>query len=93
MLPRVLAGSYEKYKQDTALFTTWLAQTAAACGYKSKGIQRQNHTSEATRSELSKLPPSSTHRLKGKERKAAKAAAAKPAEKSKENAKAEPVTT
>lgn len=34
MLPPSLAGSYQQYKEDTTVFTTWLAKTAIACGYK-----------------------------------------------------------
>ncbi|TVY81856.1 hypothetical protein LSUE1_G002898 [Lachnellula suecica] len=34
MLPNVLAGSYQRYKTDTATFTTWLSNAAMACGYE-----------------------------------------------------------
>ena len=85
MLPDFLAGSYERYKQDTALFTTWLATAAAKCGYKPKATKRQ-HFEQSRPAEppvsigRSKVPqaavfgPTSapTGRLKGKERKAAK---------------------
>ena len=33
MLPDFLAGSYKRYKEDTLVFTTWLAKAAQACGY------------------------------------------------------------
>jgi hypothetical protein len=35
MIPGSLAGSYQQYKNDTNVFTTWLSKAAAACGYKS----------------------------------------------------------
>ena len=85
MLPDFLAGSYKKYKQDTALFTTWLAQAAAACGYKPK-VKRSQDPDQSVKvksqaagepSGVSKPTLSSTGRLKGKERKAAKDAADK----------------
>ena len=41
MLSKFLSSSYERYKQDTALFTTWLAKVATSCGYqlaKTKGV-------------------------------------------------------
>jgi len=34
MHPELVAGSYKRYKTDTNTFTTWLAKSAAACGYK-----------------------------------------------------------
>jgi hypothetical protein len=34
MLPELLAGSYQRYKSDTNVFTTWLSTTATKCGYK-----------------------------------------------------------
>ena len=89
MLPDFLAGSYQRYKQDTALFTTWLAKAAASCGYKPQAKKRQLSKPGPTKppapiesSQVSKaaipepvVPP--TRRLKGKERKAAKDAANK----------------
>ncbi|KAL8843498.1 MAG: hypothetical protein Q9170_000002 [Blastenia crenularia] len=41
MLPEFLAGSYKRYKQDTALFTTWLTKAATSVGYKPKALKRQ----------------------------------------------------
>jgi hypothetical protein len=35
MIPGSLVGSYQQYKNDTNVFTTWLSKAAAACGYKS----------------------------------------------------------
>ncbi len=95
MVPRFLAGSYERYKQDTALFTTWLAQTAATCGYKPTEIHRQDVTSESAKPGSNNLSGSNGPRLKGKDRKAAKDAAAKEnkAKPSMGDAKAEAVTT
>ena len=42
MLPEFLASSYRRYKEDTALFTTWLAKAAAASGYKPKTTERRD---------------------------------------------------
>lgn len=88
MLPDFLAGSYKRYKQDTAFFTTWLAKTAAACGYRPKATEHRHteqsgpikppvpiacsEVSGAVTPEAALLP---SRRLKGKERKATKAAA------------------
>ncbi|KAI4174144.1 MAG: hypothetical protein LQ343_002479 [Gyalolechia ehrenbergii] len=81
MLPEFLAGSYKRYKQDTALFTTWLAKAAASVGYKPNSTKR----SPSDQPVLSKPPVATgssgvtkpSGRLKGKERKAAKDAADK----------------
>lgn len=59
---------YQRYKKDTALFTTWLTNTAKACGWKSSkaaqrsplGVVSVNRVSTQTKSQ----------RLKGKARKA-----------------------
>ncbi len=90
MLPDFLAGSYQRYKQDTALFTTWLAKAAASCGYKPKATKRQHSEqlgstkdsaptgcSEAPKAAIPELALPSAGRLKGKERKAAQEAADK----------------
>lgn len=90
MLPEFLAGSYKRYKQDTALFTTWLANTAASCGYKPEATKRQHSEQPASvkpsaATSYSGVPKPantgpplpSTGRLKGRERKVAKDAAAK----------------
>ena len=34
-LPAFLSSSYQQYKEDQKVFTTWLYQAAKACGYKS----------------------------------------------------------
>ena len=88
MLPDFLAGSYERYKQDTALFTTWLAKAAITCGYKPQATKRQpseqpgpikspasKGSSDIPKAPISKTALPLTGRLKGKERKAAKDAA------------------
>ncbi|KAK6389984.1 hypothetical protein LTR65_006036 [Meristemomyces frigidus] len=41
MLPEFLAGSYKRYKEDTDVFTIWLAKAAGACGYTSTDVARQ----------------------------------------------------
>ncbi|KAG8526668.1 uncharacterized protein KY384_008097 [Bacidia gigantensis] len=86
MLPEFLAGSYKRYKQDTALFTTWLAKAAASCGYKPNATEKSTtqHTGSTAKiasdqdlgtstSSKTGYVPSATGRLKGKDRKAAKA--------------------
>ncbi|KAI4131242.1 MAG: hypothetical protein LQ338_001336 [Usnochroma carphineum] len=81
MLPEFLAGSYKRYKQDTALFTTWLAKAAASCGYKPNVTQRhqseQAGPSKSPAAKENSEAPKAGGRLKGKERKAAKDAAAR----------------
>ncbi|MCJ1287916.1 hypothetical protein MMC26_007268 [Xylographa opegraphella] len=62
MLPDFLESSYKRYKAHTTVFTTWLAETAARCGFVS-----------SHRSTNPVHPPST--RLKGKARKEAQAAA------------------
>ncbi|MCJ1353173.1 MAG: hypothetical protein MMC33_003158 [Icmadophila ericetorum] len=81
MLPDFLASSYERYKQDTALFTTWLTQAAARCGFKSNDIKQQerdvtlNSNPGPSMSVVSNAGEPSSSRLKGKDRKLAKQAA------------------
>lgn len=96
MLPEFLAGSYKRYKQDTALFTTWLANTAASCGYKPEATKRRHSeqpapvkTSAAT--SYSDVPKPA--RLKGKERKIAKDAAAKAKKANGDISEAQPPST
>ena len=78
MIPEFLAGSYKKYKQDTALFTTWLANAAASCGYKPEATKRPHSEQPAQVKPVnSESPLPSTPKLKGRERKLARDAAAK----------------
>ena len=78
MIPDFLAGSYKKYKQDTALFTTWLANAAASCGYKPEATKRPHSEQPAqVKPANSESPLPSTPKLKGRERKLARDAAAK----------------
>lgn len=71
MLPEGLVGSYNRYKEDTTVFTTWLSKAAIACGYQApKTICRDENDSRKQDNQ----GPSS--RLKGKARKEAKAATA-----------------
>ena len=80
VLPEFLAGSYKRYKEDTSLFTIWLAQAATACGWKSTRAKRYKQP-QATNKEvpsahlLQTNPGNPSSRLKGRERKATKAAA------------------
>ncbi|MCJ1291086.1 hypothetical protein MMC34_002629 [Xylographa carneopallida] len=62
MLPEFLESSYKRYKADTTVFTTWLAETAAKCGF----VSSYNST---------KPVQTPSARLKGKARKEAKDAA------------------
>lgn len=78
MLPRVLSGSYRRYKEDTDVFTTWLSEAAKACGYKPVA-RPQNTTAAASSSSTPAAAtkngaPKKSVRLKGKERKLAKEA-------------------
>ena len=78
MIPDFLAGSYKRYKQDTALFTTWLASAAASCGYKPEATKRPpSEQSSQSKSRTSETSLPSTPKLKGRERKLARDAAAK----------------
>lgn len=78
MIPDFLAGSYKRYKQDTALFTTWLANAAASSGYKPQATKRPHSEQPAqVKSVNSDSPLPSTPKLKGRERKLARDAAAK----------------
>lgn len=70
MLPKVLAGSYNRYKEDTAVFTTWLSKAAIACGYQAPKVARQEKTEPKKQKDQG-----SAGRLKGKARKEAKEAA------------------
>ncbi|KAL8756939.1 MAG: hypothetical protein Q9199_002582 [Rusavskia elegans] len=72
MLREVLAGSYKRYKQDIALFVTWLAKAASSVGYVPNGTKhRQSQQPEPLAAE-----PKGAQ-VKGKARKAAKDAAGK----------------
>ncbi|KAI4160276.1 MAG: hypothetical protein LQ342_005868 [Letrouitia transgressa] len=90
MLPDFLAGSYKRYKQDTAVFTTWLAKAAASSGYKPKATKSQQSKQPGSAKSLAAAERSlildspavdlalpTSGRLKGKARKAAKEAADK----------------
>ena len=85
MLPDFLAGSYKRYKEDTALFTTWLTKAAASSGYKPRAIKHQDSEAgpskplaTAKSSEVIETLATATNlsgRLKGKDRKAEKISA------------------
>jgi hypothetical protein len=63
MLPGFLVSTYRKYKEDTSIFTKWLCDNGAKCGY---------HLTKSTQNET---PTKTAPRLKGKARKQAKEAA------------------
>lgn len=71
MLPDILVSSYQRYKEDTNVFATWLSQAARSCRYEAPEL-------DAKVPMPSKAAPSvviAPQRLKGKARKEAKAAA------------------
>lgn len=70
MLPEILSSSYKRYKEDTNVFTTWLTSAAKSCGYSIKANQQKAAKLEP-QSEVPKAP-----KLKGRERKLAREAAA-----------------
>ncbi|CAL8575762.1 hypothetical protein XPA_001666 [Xanthoria parietina] len=70
MLPEILFSSYQRYKEDTNVFTTWLSQAARSCGFKLPNLgPSQPEKSKSANNSENKAP-----RLKGKARKEAKAA-------------------
>ena len=71
MIPELLHGSYQRYKEDTNVFTTWLSQAARACGCKLAGKKSEKPQSPESSSGPKPIAP----RLKGKARKDAKAQA------------------
>ena len=72
MLPDILFSSYQRYKEDTNIFTTWLSQAARSCGYTAPGLEKQDTIPAKAAKSIATAAP----RLKGKARKEAKAAAA-----------------
>lgn len=74
MLPQILLGSYKRYKEDTNVFTTWLSQSAKACGYKLPDLQPDDVLQSKKQLILNQNPQPSSTRLKGKARKEAKKA-------------------
>jgi hypothetical protein len=56
--PDFLAGSYKRYKADTNVFTAWLSQSTAACGYIAPKTTRQQPTPP---SNLPTPPPKAPH--------------------------------
>ncbi|KAI4250747.1 MAG: hypothetical protein L6R42_008645 [Xanthoria sp. 1 TBL-2021] len=78
MLQEFLAGSYKRYKQDIALFITWLAKAASSVGYIPNGTKHgQSQQTEPLAAEPTQSAVPKGARLKGKARKAAKDAAGK----------------
>lgn len=70
-LPAFLSSSYQQYKEDQKVFTTWLHQTARACGYKSKPTDRKDPVAKLPKA-AAPVITNPTQRLKGKARKQAK---------------------
>ncbi|KAM0187797.1 hypothetical protein ACHAPI_010948 [Fusarium lateritium] len=66
MLPQALVSVYREYKKDTNSIASWLASTAKECGYPADLLS--NTSSEQNKPQ----EPSTTGRLKGKARAAAK---------------------
>lgn len=72
MLPDILFSSYQRYKEDTNVFTTWLSQAARSCGYNRSRLEKEDLIlAKPAQSNATAAP-----RLKGKARKEAKAAGA-----------------
>jgi len=74
MAPSIYASSYQRYKEDTSVFTTWLSNTAQGCGYKVQANEAATSNGSAKLHAHTHAPPSAP-RLKGKHRKLAKQAA------------------
>ncbi|CAH0045823.1 unnamed protein product [Clonostachys solani] len=64
MLPSQLSGVYRQYKEDTDSVAAWLASTAKSCGYPADLLASPSWDA----------PQAKSNRLKGKQRKQAKAA-------------------
>ncbi|KAK5731784.1 hypothetical protein LTR17_011135 [Elasticomyces elasticus] len=73
MAPSVYSSSYQRYKEDTSVFTTWLSNAAKSCGYVVKADETT--APQAVPSHAHTGGPPKATRLKGKERKLAKQAA------------------
>lgn len=70
-------STYQRYKRDTTLFTTWLSSTAQTLGWRPASKPSSNEQQPATTVKTTTNPPANQKsvRLKGKARKAAKDAA------------------
>lgn len=75
-------STYQRYKRDTTLFTTWLSNTAKALGWRpankpSFNVQKPAATEKTATEKTATSAPAAQKsvRLKGKARKAAKDAA------------------
>lgn len=77
MLPQILVGSYKRYKEDTNVFTTWLSQSAKACGFNLPSFHPDDGSKLREPTNLHQNPEASSIRLKGKARKEAKKATGK----------------
>ncbi|KAK4547201.1 hypothetical protein LTR36_001422 [Oleoguttula mirabilis] len=75
MLPEFLAGSYKRYKEDTDVFTIWLAKAAGACGYTSTDVARQK--AAPMKPAKAAIVAPTAPKLKGRARMLAKKAAVK----------------
>ncbi|KAK4949146.1 hypothetical protein LTR10_012519 [Elasticomyces elasticus] len=73
MTPSVYSSSYQRYKEDTSVFTTWLSNAAKSCGHVVKADETT--APQAAQSHAPPSEPPRATRLKGKERKLAKQAA------------------
>ena len=73
MLPEFLFSSYKQYKTDTDKITTWLADTAHKCGYKSPSPSNPTASGNKNTSDQQNGKPP---KLKGRARKLARDAAA-----------------
>ncbi|KAI0021674.1 hypothetical protein F4780DRAFT_778457 [Xylariomycetidae sp. FL0641] len=69
------ASTYQRYKEDTTLFTTWLGKAAKACGWKPSAAKKVGTEVGTAEKPAPKKDENKGPRLKGKARKAAKEAA------------------
>ena len=76
MLPETLFGTYQRYKQDTTQFTTWLSKAAIACGFNPAKFTKLTDASAQPSIKSKAQPDSKAPKLKGRARKLARDALA-----------------
>ncbi|MCJ1324177.1 hypothetical protein MMC10_000839 [Thelotrema lepadinum] len=88
MLPESLFGTYQRYKEDTTYFTTWLSRAAIACGSDPINFSKPTDSSTKPSIQNEAQVESKAPELKGRARKLAREAKAKEAKAQAEGAKA-----
>ena len=66
MLPKFLYGTYKRYKSDTAIFISWLVETAKACGNEAS-IDRGEKIKPSVQSGKKSTSSTQQHKIKLKE--------------------------